>query len=122
MPTTLLILLGLPLAGAVAVALLGSLLARSTPGADATGLAGSPPGAHATGLARRDAGVRWLALACTLASLALALVVAVQYAAEVAPERSAAELEERIFVPAFATTWDLLPLGGAAGGKGPAIQ
>src|SRR5262245_50353222 len=107
MPTILLILLGLPLAAAVGVAILGAL---------------ASPGADATGLARRNAGVRWLALASTLACLALALVVAVQYAVEVVPERTAEELDSAIFAPAYSTAWDVLPLGSPAGGKAPAIQ
>jgi NADH-quinone oxidoreductase subunit M len=90
MPTLLLILLGLPLAGAAAVGLLG-------------------PG-------RADL-VRRVSLYVTLVALALALVLAAQFSLL---ERSALTTYEPEMVPGstdiapHATTWDLLRIGGGA--------
>jgi NADH-quinone oxidoreductase subunit M len=121
MPTLLLILLGLPLATAVAVALVGYLQGPPTEGRRAPA-----------------SSVRWLSLGSTLASLVLVLVVAVEYAGTVVPERATANLQhglfvtEPIFAPAFvpgateeaphATTWDVLELGRPITGQAPAIQ
>jgi NADH-quinone oxidoreductase subunit M len=104
MPTLLLLMLVLPLAGAVAAAVLGP---------------------------NRGEAVRWTSLLATVASLALAVVLAVNFASLPRPEGKRTFLPE--FVPGapgliadtpgdptkthadpHATSWDLLPLGRGA--------
>jgi NADH-quinone oxidoreductase subunit M len=115
MPTLLLCLLALPLAAAVAVALLGAW------------------GHSPEGPPRTAGAIRWLSLLTTLACAALAVVVTVEYAsAPRGPDDVKAEFKPRMVPGApegegqdrHSTTWDVLRLGapGSAGGKAPAIQ
>src|SRR5689334_14390698 len=70
---------------------------------------------------RRGAAIRWVSLAATLASLVLALVLAVNFADRQA--RAAGEPPPATFRPEFVpgdpgdthgTTWNMLPVGGSA--------
>src|SRR5262245_13209631 len=92
MPTLLLLLLIIPVAAAIAAAALGP---------------------------RRLDALRWLSLAATLAGLALALVVAVNFAG-LPPREGSRTTFQPVFVPgaptpeSSQTTWNVLPLGRAA--------
>jgi NADH-quinone oxidoreductase subunit M len=107
MSILLLVMLGLPLAGGVVAAALG---------------------------AARLPAIRWLSLAATLVSLALAAIVAVDFGAHrtrvpqgtFQPEHVPGDpgvMVEGVRQPAHTTTWDLLHLGSASGNqRQPAIQ
>jgi NADH-quinone oxidoreductase subunit M len=97
MPTLLLVLLFLPLAGAVAAALLG-------------------PG--------RAQAIRWTSLLCTVAALVIALAVAAEFVQhrEQAPVPTPGPDEPLAFAPTMTLRWDLLPLWVTSSGPAAVIQ
>ncbi len=97
MPTLLLVLLFLPLAGAVACALLGPSRAQA---------------------------IRWTSLLCTVVALVIALAVAAEFVQhrEHAPIPTPGPDEPLAFAPTMTLRWDLLPLWVTSSGPAAVIQ
>jgi NADH-quinone oxidoreductase subunit M len=118
-PALVVVLLILPLAGAIGVAVLGFLGRKpeAEPAED-----GPSPGPY-------DNAIRWLSLGSTLAGLVVATVLAVTYAAHPDLHNRSDELTFRpSFVPgaerpgAPTTTWNILALGEWGSAGAPVVQ